>query len=315
MELASPPTYQHRPNQLAETDGQNTELFIEPHKGAFLFKDVEAFAKEQGKLVTPTDHLTGLPFPILMKGSDFIGRKSNYHHHLHPEKDEELGYRADKSKVSREQLSGLACFALRYCRGQRVPKWLHSRYHSNYYGPPLPTTTKGKFTMVTLACAGVVPRQAIDLYDIDEPKLVDLSDKDHDFIRRRVYFEHAESEQRKRVTKSELGRFFAEYAISLNLAEVIPIEKIEEFLITKDRRARTELGRLMLTNMVDASVAELIPVHEIAKEEGMVRKTHRSLGNVVLKYFSQDKFHNYMDSVASRANVVLTQHLKTGTVQ
>jgi len=189
-------------------------------------------------------------------------------------------------------------FALRYSRGQDLPIWLHDRYHEIFLGPHLAQTTEEKFTAVVLACAGVVPREALDLYTPDAYRKIALDNKQHEFIRRRIYFEGAAS-RAKSSKRNNIGKFIAEHALQSSLAEVMTEhdvrKKVNEFLRPRSEAQRYDAGKVILRHVVDASVAELIPIHKEAKKEGMVRHNRKGLGEIVLKFFTVDRFQDYFD--------------------
>jgi len=259
--------------------------------------------------ITPIDsELTRLPLPVLMKGTDFSSEESDFHHHMHPEKSELLGFDpVTHLKYPSRDSQNFEGRAVRMCRGQNIPKWLHTRYHYLLGGPALPDTTKGKFTIVVLACAGVVPRQAIDLYTLGEFDVVDLSDNQHDFIRKQIYFEEAPSKL-KRYRKDKIGQFLADYTIKNSLPDVVTEkkvkQKVEEFLRTKDENKRIAAGHFILTTAIGAAIADLIPIHQEARHEGLVRQQKRSLGDVVLKFFTVDRFADYYESIENQAKLI-----------
>jgi hypothetical protein len=271
-----------------------------------------------GELITaPIDELTGLPLPILMQSHDFRpikGREApatpNYHHHFHPRNSIELGLDGEEGKkLAYDDPLRLEGLAVRYSRGQYTPKWLHNRYHKIFLGPELPDNSHDKFTAVVLACAGVVPRRAIDLYSPGEYSEVSLSDNQHDFIAKKLYYEGAASKPGYPNRKGEIGRFIATYAIENSLNEILSEneiwKKVEEFLEPKDQETRSKAGKFILAHAVDASVADLIPIHKTATKERMIRKSPRQLGNTMLRYFTQDRFPDYFVPLEDRLNLVL----------
>ena len=257
-----------------------------------------------GLEITPTDELTRLPLPVLMTGTDFSFKEPNYHHHFHPSKSAELGFNERGKKLPTQHPDYLEGRALRYSRGQHIPKWLHNRYHDIFYGPELPQGAQAKFTAVVLACAGVVPREAIDLYAPGEFNVVSLDDKQHEFIRRRLYYEGAASTRESYDKKNKIGKFLAEYALSNSIEAIVGQtevkKKVDEFLVPKSEAGRRAAGRFLLEHAIDASVADLIPLHEEARKEGMIKKSRKKLGEVVLKYFPEKRFIDYFDPLEER---------------
>lgn len=252
---------------------------------------------------TPIDELTNLPLPIFTSGPDFNEHAINFHHHFHPGRSTELGYTEEGEKRKKHDPERIEGYALRYSRGQDVPKWLHDRYHDIFKGPQLPQNTKDKFTLTVLACAGVVPREALDLHTPREWVKRALDNKQHEFIRRRIHYEGAGSLSAT-PKKREIGRFLADYVIQNSLDEVINesevMTTVKNFLKPRSAQQRFEAGRQILTQAIDVSVAELVPLLEEAKNEGMVRHRARGLGQVVLKYFTIDRFPDYYEPLENR---------------
>jgi hypothetical protein len=264
---------------------------------------------------TPIDDLTNLPLPIFMRGDDFRPKKGrsgpstpNYHHHFHPQHSPLLGYETITKKFSETNPLRLEGLAVRFSRGQYTPQWLHDRYHKIFSGPELPETSKDKFTAVVLACAGVVPRTAINLNESGEYSEISLTDKQHEFIRRRLFYEGAIERPKYQDRKGEIGRFIATYAIENTLDELLSEkqiqQKVEEFLIPKDDIMRQEAGKFLLEHAVDASVADLIPMHQEAKKEKMAKPTHKQLGDLMLKYFTPYRFPDYFIPLEDKLNIV-----------
>ena len=260
---------------------------------------------------TPVDELTRLPLPVLMKGTDFASltgretrRTPNYHHHFHPKVSPELGYDEDGSKLPEGDPLRLEGRAVRYSRGQYMPKWLHERYHRIFEGPELPMDTQSKFTAVVLACAGVVPRQALDLYSPGEYTIVTLGHKDYEFIRRKLYYEGASNNTKLHDRKSEIGMFIATYAINNGLNNLLSAaevrQKVDEFMSPINERSRRAAGHFLLEQAVDASVADLVPIHQEAKEEGMAKKSTKRLGDLMLRYFAPYRFQDYFVPLEDR---------------
>lgn len=261
---------------------------------------------------TPLDELTRLPLPLLISGTDYysnqgIQRASNYHHHFHPEKSTELGYDSLGNRLPKGNSSRTAGLALRFSRGQDSPIWLHDRYHEIFEGPPLPQDSNAKFTAVVLSCAGVIPREAIDLHNPGSFEKVMLNDKQHDFIRRKTYFEGAASFA-KRSKRDHIGKFIAEHALQSSLSDIMTEKQVEkkvaEFLRPRSESQRIEAGRFILGQVIDASIADLIPIHREAEKEGMVKEGKKNLGQVVLKFFTADRFPDYFDPLEDRLSLV-----------
>jgi len=274
--------------------------------------DISAPSSADFLITTPSDELTGLPLPVLMSGSDFMlpgkmPRRTNYHHHFHPEKSIELGYDESGVKLHKSDPVRVEGFALRYSRGQQLPVWLHDRYHDIFSGPELPKSSLDKFTRVVLACAGVVPTMALDLSVPGEFKEVRLTSRQHEFIRRRIYFEGAASKTRSK--RSSIGKYIAEYSLQNALDSVLTEaeirKRVKEFLKPRSEVQRVHAGRFILGQVVDASVVNLVGIHNEAKKEGMVKKGKKSLGEVALKFFTLDRFQDYFDPLEEKLQVAV----------
>lgn len=257
---------------------------------------------------TPLDSLTGLPLPLMMSWADFYLEKvrvrpNDYHHGFHPKKSLGLGYGEGGDRLRRGSIGRLSGDAVRFSRGQNVPSWIHARYHDIFYGPELPISERDKFAAVVLACAGVVPRQAIDLYTPGEFRLQSLNDKQHDFIRRRTYFENATS-LTKTGQRNRIGRFLAEYILDNTIDELITEKSlkpsIDSFLRPTSEVAWSRSARDILAAGMEVSLLPLIPIYKEAEAEGMVRDSHRSLGKTVLRFFSLERFPDYFDALEGR---------------
>ena len=241
-----------------------------------------------GVEITPVDQVTGfLPLPILTNPNDFILGRQDYHHHFHPRKSESLGFNDDTidttGNAHDEIIEGLA---VRYCRGQVMPRWLHDRYHNNFYGPAIPENSRDKFTTVVLACAGIVPRQAIELNAPNEFRVVELSNIQHDFIRRKVMFEGAAKSKGSR--KAEIGKYLGGYMINNTLEAVLSDREVRRlvsvFLRPESETQRRLAARVILAYVTDDAVRDLKPIIEKAKEEKLIKHPQRSLVEAVQKF-------------------------------
>lgn len=271
--------------------------------------------------VTPSDPLTGLPCPVLMKSTDFyfssredfyLKRRADYHHLLHPGRSAELGFDENKEKLPREDPLRIEGLAVRYCMGEYMPRWLHDFYHDIFYGPKLPQDTHEKFVIAVLACAGVVPRIGINLYTPGEWHREPLNNKQHDFIRRRIFYEGADSFSNKRSKANDIGKFFAHYIINQTLPEVANEtavnRKIHQFLEPTTREQGEEAGSFIIDFAAKASVLDVVKLYNDAKSEGMVAEKQRArkLGDVVLKFFKRERFPEYFNTLETQARLVVT---------
>ncbi len=258
---------------------------------------------------TPIDiELTRLPLPVLMNKEDFSLSGSNYHHVFHPMKSAELGIDPSTGeKFPFDDYRRVAGLAVRSSRGQKLPTWLHARYHTLFLGPPLPQTEEEQFKTVVLACAGIVPSQAIDLHTSGEYSIVDLSPLQHDFIRKHSFYEKA-PKGREKSKRDRIGKFLASYTLEHSLSEIITEtvvrQKVDELLKPNSNEQRIAAGRFILTQALDASVADIIPIHQEAKKANLVKHPQRRLIDVVSKFFIQDRYEDYYDTLADRLRIL-----------
>jgi hypothetical protein len=248
-----------------------------------------------------------LPLPVLMQSSDFNLGIADFHHHFHPEKSEQLGFDTENSRLYRDYAKRLGGLAVRHSRGQLIPRWLHDRYHDTFSGPLLPTTDEDQFKTVVLACAGIVPRQAIELYVPGEARIVEMSDRQYNFVRLRTFYEGAD--QFKHSKRNKIGSFLVNYVINNSLDELAfraeVEQKVAEFLRPKNEEQRRNAGRDILAYAIESSVAELIPIHQEAKKERLVKPTNRSLTEVILRFVTTNKLLKYYDSIEDQLGFVL----------
>lgn len=235
-------------------------------------------------LATPTDELTGLPLPIVI--SPPIDRNANegfvdYHHSFHPERD--LIYGDD------------AALALRRSRGQNLPRWLHEHYHKYFAGPEFPQAREQIFTIVVLACSGVIPDQAIDFEGgKGGPKIIDVSSRaDKQILTLSVRHEAAKRKRYQSFYQAQIGMFFANYAIEQSIEEVVNQRVIDEFLDTKVTNRRIQLGNLLLREGVKMSIEPVVPVHEEVKRRGLVIGKQTDLYARVNDFFVRNRRKDY----------------------
>jgi hypothetical protein len=260
------------------------------------------------ELVTPTDELTGLPLPVFVSPEmmDAAGIHTNHHHHFHPRKSQELGYLGNGLNFSElkpaEQTVWLEGKAVRNSRVQVVPLYLHQRYHDFFTGPLLPQSRADKFTATVLACAGVLPRRAIDLSKLGGYREIDLTDKQHRFLKgfKRLHFVGAHEDRQYEIVKRDrIGRFFADYAIEQSAQHLIGDSLIDEFLHTSNETSRKKIGRSILEMAIDESVASLISLRDEAAREGMLRRKRTHLSSIVKQFFVPSKFDDYQRPLAA----------------
>lgn len=243
-----------------------------------------------GELPTPIDIQTGLPLPILpaelsKEGSFSLLDGDDYHHHFHPRRSDDLLNNGGR--------------AVRVSRGQYVNKNLHWRYHLMFDGPELPTTIEDKFRTTVLACAGIVPPKAIDLSTYGEYKIVDLSKRQLKKISdpASICIEGTHrSLARRDMIREELGRFFADFAVSRSVEVVKQELLIEEFLSKKIKpERRMHLGNKILSITLNESLWDIeqkrINLYKNGYEVGRKR-----LHEVVFGMFLPNKYQGQLYS-------------------
>lgn len=210
--------------------------------------------------LTPVDHLTNMPLPIAphprylpLHNPDV----ADWHHHFHPRSDPHL-----------QTVGGIA---LRNSRIQLVPREFHNegpmRYHKFFEGPPIPESEALQFGMCVLACAGYIPKQAIDL-SAGEPKIIRLKG-----MRRSVLLSRGSKEfdyQYIRYAYDPIREFFAKYVIEQDLAELLPERTIDEFLYSRDVLRRQQLGKHILTVAANSATEAINPIYSMLRRRQLL---------------------------------------------
>lgn len=215
----------------------------------------------------------------------------DYHHHFHPRND--------------ERLRG-AGIALRYSRGQIIHRTLHNRYHALFLGPPIPEEDSAVYRLSVLACAGVVPRQAIDLSQkgqfetVDIPRDIYVQLTSH----KSIGIEKAHKYDGNMHVRKTLGRFFAMYAVRQHICSSPKVSQkvIEEFIdeATSPERKK-ELGNFILKEALGYTVDELAPLEQKIDDEGFrARETRRPLISVVRRFTTKEIFPEYHPVIGER---------------
>jgi hypothetical protein len=243
-------------------------------------------------LATPIDEITGLPLPILIIDTEETSANtsfSDYHHHYHPERD----------LVSADD----AMVALRRSRGQYLPRWLHEHYHKYFAGPEFPETRQEIFAVVVLACAGITPRKAIDFSGFEGPKIVEVRDDRHySRVVESVKHEGEKHGQTNSIYRSQIGMFFANYAIEQSIKDVVRDTLIDEFLNTTDMDRRKVLGNLMLSKAIGLSVEPVIPIHAEIKKHSIARR-RTDLNKIVKDFFVSSRRPDYYKALDHKLSV------------
>lgn len=241
----------------------------------------------------PTDPLTGIPYPILPidPPTEGLPRRFDYHHQFHP-------------RAVLVESGDIADSALRVCRGQDIPRWLHDRYHARYDGPHFPRGISDRFATIVLACAGVVPRQAMYLGQ-DNNVLVTPSVAQYERIRSTIHYEYKDKEGKRTIdrNRSKLGIFFAQYALEQDIRDLVDDLLINRFLEPRSERERLLTGNTILAAAINASTEPIQPKYLEAFKDIRVDTKPRNLANVVTRYFKPERKKDYFNELKRRLEV------------
>ncbi len=251
--------------------------------------------------ITPIDPVTNLlPLPVLARSADFFKNKVNSHHPFHPRRSWQLsGDVSPSAPFEQLGIKEAAGLAVRYSRTQSLPIFLHDRYHKIFYGPPLPEDIKSQFTTVVLACAGVVPRQAIDLSSSGEVKIVSFSKNDYEKTRHKINFEAASKKQYSK--RPQISNFLVNYMLEIQREDMLSQTRVESLVASvmrpRNDEERRRAAREILAIAIEPSIEELIPAHEDAKQERMVNHPRKNLGEIVLRFISPGETYDYSNNI------------------
>jgi hypothetical protein len=238
---------------------------------------------------TPIDEATRLPIPILPVDPMFPNTNANfidYHHLFHPESDLIHG---DDSDI-----------ALRRSFGQDLPRWLHEHYHRFFSGPPMPVARSEKFVTIVLACAGVLPRQAIEFTKSGPVHRTGLTNDQYENVRATTHYEGQAKGEVAKFYRNQIGVFFANYALEQNISEVVSGSVIDEFLNTNRPEKRRALGNLMIREAIVLSIEPVKTVRQEARSQGLEVRNRRSLGSIVCEFFVLKRRMDYLDALRQR---------------
>lgn len=273
-------------------DREQLSLGIESPFGGIHFRSSSRDQTSYG-LATPVDELTGIPLPVIIIDPPHETANTefhDYHHHFHPERD--LIYSDD------------AELALRRARGQYLPRWLHEHYHHYFAGPELNYSRRQIFQTVVLACAGVVPRKAIDFSSYQGPKIVDVSDQNtYQALADSIKHEGERQSSIGGLARAQIGTFFANYAVEQSFEDVVSRKVINEFLDTENAARRKVLGNLMLREAIHLSVEPILPVDKVLRQEGILRKRKTDFRNLVTDYFVRSRHPEYFQAIDRKLKV------------
>lgn len=195
--------------------------------------------------------------------------------------------------------------ALRVCRGQILNKSVHKRKHGIFKGARLPAkeSVSERFGLCVLACAGVVPRQAITMPTKNEFEVVDLSYEQMVEIAdpNRMHIEPKNTPAMRRYNRGVIGMFFAEYALSQSIDQVVSGRVIRGFLSPSATPQRKfELGNLILREASMATIEPLNEYYQDLRTEGYVAPTGPDgLSQTVRHFFTKDRYPDFHGVITS----------------
>jgi len=277
---------------------------------------------------TPCDPLTKQPLALLVRAADFHRENKDcmpeYHHQIHPGNDAELGNDIFGNLLPAGHPDRIEGLAVRHSRGQTVPNWLHDQYHDIFWGPKLPTESKDKHNTVLFGLAKVVSLQAIEITEPGKFRIVNLTEGEHDFLRRTTYHEGAGRSWIYN-RRGRIGTYLSTYALENYLPQIIDDRKValdiehflelaneladpaslrwgdEEVELQRGKPTRkqqkqhelAEVGGSIVQEAMMASVDYARPLYNEAIKAGMVKGTKRDLGQLAVKFFGQRRFPDY----------------------
>lgn len=237
------------------------EPYEEPARALFLVAAQEEVEQTAIKKTSPVDPLSHMPLPILP--TDTIpriidGKRANWHHHYHPSDDPLL-----------TSISGLA---VRHLRLQLLPvKTRHQVYHNMFIGPEeLPETNDQRFGHIILACAGYLPRLAVDVRKDDPSEPVVMTNK--------MYERLQTSGEIAIRGQGNISNFIRSHLVLQNFSHVNE-SVIDEFLHTPNMNRKRYLGHWLLAIASEIATEPLEPIYHQALDSGLVRQK-KKLPNV-----------------------------------
>ena len=231
-------------------------------------------ADKPAKIITPRDPEFGLPLPIapnVRKAPDNTPDAINSHHTWHPSTDERLlapAHWKSSSYDPQHPTRTLGGWALRNSRLQEVDRNYHNfglnAYHEYYLGPEIPEDEDEQFQLVVLACAGLIPREGLDMTG-DEPKTVILTTAQRMVLSRPGKDKYGY--QNMRFVHDPVQRFLSDYVLRRQLAHISQL-MIEEFLDPRiSEKRRRQLGHQLLSKQVEVATEAVRPLYEEAQAD------------------------------------------------
>ncbi len=264
-------------------------------------------------LETPYDRVTGLPLPILPSEPLYPNsdtRLTDYHHHFHPRiklidpRNSIIG--PNEKRLLKGDDGNIA---VRMSRGQDLPRWQHEQYHKYFAGPGLPGTRADKFMTSLLACAGVIPDQAIK-FTKQGPEIVTLGTDEQQLVAQSLRHEGAQRSDMGRFYRNCIGFFFANYTLEQSIDDVVTERVIDQFLSAPNDHRRKELGNLILSHAIDHSVEPVRVLHNEYRKNGLIVRRPTELTSIVTDYFTRDRRKDYISAIELK--LMTGSHLPTG---
>lgn len=244
----------------------------------------------------PTDLLTGLPLPILVRRVDLAKHVQTSDHHMFYRRrhaDLEGAVEYDRvhnifrvvDKLPLDQLGGLA---VRVSRVERLPTTVHNNVHKRYpYGPTLPHTRAEKFAVVLKAHTGVLPRECLAV------------DKGGDIKRQRMlptdytYFTaaglvHPETYRYRRPPNYQqyvLSAFLLGYLATQDLSHVE--QDVERFKNASNHMRRISFAKTLLDAAIQTAVDPLVQSYDLYKRQAVVTLPRGSTRQALISHVWQ----------------------------
>lgn len=234
--------------------------------------DRSSLVYERGHLVTPSDELTGLPYPIIIHDENLPTHRydqADSHHAFHP------WYKL--------RSRGAGATALRNCRIELVDTRHHNQgkgsYHAFYDGPIIPTDPIEQFKTGVYACAGYIPDYGIDMSS-GEPEIVEITSRQRAILR--TPSDEDEFGYRYLTYRYDpLRKFFAEIALQQDFS-VMDDLKLEEFLQTKDESRKQHLSRWLIAQATERAAESIEADFREAHAEGRLHPAMQANPSVLV---------------------------------
>jgi hypothetical protein len=212
--------------------------------------------------------------------------RTNHHHpnyfRTHSDLEGAMNIESVLHNMNGLSLGKLGGFAVRVSRTHRLVPAYHKILHDRFpLGPELAHTVHEKYKATVKNCAGVMPREALDLTRPEGEELVYMDDETFAAVTdpwwvhvENYYYDRPGGYQRK-----VLGNFFLRYATLQDMSHIPDV--VDEFLHTTDTARKFQLGRIMLEDGTDMSIAPIVPMHTELRDLGMVREDSPGLRQAV----------------------------------